>query len=188
MKNAFPYPLPLHALQEFCHPYEYHQLAKPVMIAGQVYACNGYIALRAYRGAWLDSDFQLADESQFARLNSLPWALFDHITTRPDWRLADEQRGIIFKRGRIGVWFPSGALNACPIWRVNEIPVRLSLLQLAAMLPRCEFYTGKQYDRPVAFRFSGGVGFIASHRDHQARIARSIFNPRRCPLDGTRLS
>lgn len=179
-RKAYPYPLPIDGLMEFCHADPDNELAKPVIHNGMVYAGNGYIAIRAHRGAWLDSDFAEASPAQVARFHRLHWPVFEHITTEKDWRMADEQRGTLFQNGRISFWLPSGALNASPVWMMHQTPARLSLLQMAAILPRCEFYTGNHYSQAVAFRFSGGIGMIPALKiDPRTIISRTIFQPRR---------
>jgi hypothetical protein len=160
MKNKFPYPLPLDALLEFRHPLDWHGLHRPMMHAGEVIAANGYVAVRATRGYWLDSDFPPATAEYLGRIGKLPWGRFPLMDA--DWREVDGQRGKIFKTARISPWLRDKPAPS-PVWLVGGLTrVRLSWLQLVAMLPRCEIYAGPaNRDDGMFFRFSGGIGMIA---------------------------
>lgn len=184
MRNAYPYPLPLHALQDFAHPDPQHQLGEPVLQHGQAYAGNGFIAIRAHKGAWLDCHIRPASPEIFARFMKLPWADIERRAKETTWKAADDQRGTIYQRARIKPWL-GAQLAPSPIWAVNETPVRLSLLQMAAMLPRCEFFTGTGAQAGLYFRFSGGLGIIPRDRS-TAPITRNLFTPNRNTWSGER--
>lgn len=186
MTTAYPYPLPAYALTEFCHPGEWHLFHHPRRHDREILAGNGYIALRCHRGAWLDSEYQPASAEFLSRWGKLPWSRWDELSKANTWGRLDDQRGRIFQTARIGVWLHERP-NASPVWSVNEVLVRLSMLQAVATLPRVEIYTGRLFDSdPLWFRFSGGCGALA--RDKRLTFARTkIFEPRRSVLDGQRM-
>lgn len=193
-RQPFPNPLDEAVLAAFCHPSERHPFHRPVLIDGDVIAANGYVALRAHRGRWLDSDFQGPTPAQAARLDRLAWSAFD--TLKADcWDATDSQKGQIFRSGLIGFWTDSGPAkpSPTPIWKIgNCAPVRLSLLQLIARLPRCEVYTGPQSPtQPLYFRCTGARGIIAvdprleltswhlfAHTTYDAMSDRVVAKPR----------
>lgn len=186
MTRSFPYPLPPEALAEFCHPAEWHAFHRPRWHAGEVLAGNGYLVIRASRGRWLESDFLPASAEFLGRVGKLPWGRWDEIVKRDTWRALEDERGRIFARKRIGVWADKGGIGASPVWMVGEIPVRLSALQLVAMLPRCEVFTGPVGpEDPLWFRFSGGIGAIARDRKLTPGFSAALFVPRVDTLDGT---
>lgn len=184
MKQSHPYPLPLHALDDFRHPAEWHLFHHSRLHAGEVLAGNGYVALRATKGAWLDSDHQPATAEYLGRFSKLPWARWGQLVD--DWRPLDAHRGRIFERAQHGLWL-DGRLAPSPVWAVNEIRVRLSLLQVVARLPRAEVYCGSwNADDPLWFRFSGGIGLIA--RDARLTMhSFEIYGPARDSWNGERL-
>lgn len=183
MNHAYPYPLPEHALADFCHPQDWHLLHKPRRWDGCLVAANGYLAIKANRGAWIEEEFPLATAEFIGRIGKLPWARFPMDDT---WRPLDNQRGVVFRYARHGLWL-HGRLAPSPVWAVNEVRVRLSLLQQVAMLPRCEVFTGKQdIEDPLWFRFSGGMGIIA--RDPNLTMhSFELFGPERDLWSGERV-
>lgn len=178
MRNAFPFPLPVEALDEFRHPAEWHLFHRAARHGGEVLAGNGYVALRARKGNWLDTDFPAASAEFLGRFGRLPWDRFKGL---PDaWESLDRQRGRIFEGGRIFPWL-KGAVAPSPVWEINgRVRVRLSHLQVVAMLPRAEVYVGVA-DRtdPLFIKFSGGLAMIAADRKLTSHT-RDLFAPRRC--------
>lgn len=189
MRRNFPYPIPATALDEFRHPAAGHVLNPAVRYAGDILAGNGYVAVRARRGRWIDEEYPPASSEYLARFEKLPWNRFQSL--QDDWRLLDDQSGRIFGRGQIGFWLEvktGWTVNASPVWRVNDsVLVRLSLLQLLARLPRCEAYTGAQdCEEPLFFRFSGGIGIVA--RDKRLTLSSgNLFPPARDCFTGARM-
>lgn len=181
--KSFPYPLPEHALAEFCHPAEDHPLHLPRRWDGCLVAANGYLAIKANRGAWIEEEHPVANGRFVMRMSKLPWARFP---MGEDWRPVDSQRGTIFRHGRHGLWL-KGRLAPSPVWMVNELRVRLGLLQLVALLPRVEVFTGRQdIIDPLWFRFSGGTGCIA--RDPKLTMhSFELFGPERDLFTGERV-
>lgn len=157
---------------------------------GEVWAANGYLAIRCNRGAWIDSEFPEAWTDFRTRVEGLPWARWDAL--RDDWRALDAVRGTLFRKASLGLWLETKrgwTLAPSPVVLVcGGIPCRLSMLQLIARLPRCEVYTGP-CDRsdPLWFRFSGGRGLIAHDRLLTTPPAFSVFEPRRDCLSGQRV-
>jgi len=184
MRDSWPYPLPQSALKEFCHPLESHDFANPARHEGEIIAGNGYLCLRAHRGAWLDSEIEPASPDFLERISKIPWTRFSGIQDAA-WRSIGDVRGTLFERGTIAPWL-AGKMAPTPIWLVDEIPVRLSLLQLISRLPRCEVSTGQtDSEDPLFFRFSGGRGAIA--RDARLKLASyRIFQPSRDIFTGDR--
>lgn len=173
MRKGFPYPLPVEALKEFCHPVEGHIMARPMRRGGEILAGNGYMAIIARRGNWIDAEFPEAAPEFLARLEKLRWGrLFEVMAKSEAWDALDRLRGTLGRHGPLEVW-NSGKIHACPIWRVRDSLVRLSMLQLVARLPRAEVYTGPQAlpEDGMMFRFSGGCGIVA--RD--ARLTHGTF-------------
>lgn len=187
MRQSYPYPIPADALLAFCRPDRaMHPLAKPCRGDGEVMAANGYVALRAHRGRWLDRDYAPAGAEFLERLGKIPWNRFLQVQDT-DWRALDLVAAALWARGEIEPWL-RGKMAPTPVWRVDEIPVRLSLLQLIARLPRCEVATGPATpDQPLFFRFTGGRGAIA--RDPRLeQTSFQIFAPARDAFDGERCS
>jgi hypothetical protein len=178
MRNRHPYPLPADALADYCHPQPGHALYLPARYEREILAANGYLALRAHRGAWIDSEFRPASPDFLARFNRLPWHKWPEIAASTTWRALDDERAMIFERAPHGLWL-AGKLAPSPIWEVNQIRVRLSLLQAVAMLPRAEVFTGPtRATGPLWFRFSGGYGCIA-HDERLTLHSRALFAPAR---------
>jgi hypothetical protein len=197
-KTLFPNPLDEATLAAFCHPSPRHPFHKPVLSDGDVLAANGYVALRAHRGRWLDSDFDGPTPAQTLRLDRLAWSAFDTLRSNC-WDATDDQKGMIFRSGPIGFWAvdedssATGKPSPTPIWKVGSAaPVRLSLLQLIARLPRCEVFTGPQApNQPLYFRCTGARGIIAvdarleltschlfAHLSYDAMSDRVVTRPR----------
>ena len=175
MKHSFPNPMPIEALLAFCHPWDGHLLSQPRRGDGEVLAANGYIAIRAKKGWWLESDFQPAGEEYRKRFDKLPWARFERLGDH--WRPLDNVRGDLFRSGKIEPWLRHRPAPT-PLWLFNSrLRVRLSHLQLVAMLPRCEAFTGTDdRDDPLFFRFTGGIGIMARDAKlQQLPFSRQIF-------------
>lgn len=169
LKAPFPNPLTEDVLAAFCHPSPAHPLARPVRIGAEIIAGNGYVCLRAHRGRWFDDEFPEASDQQRQRIEKLSWSKFDTLDPAC-WEPLDDVRGNIYRFAPIAFWAdtkpgqPIGKPSPTPIWKCGyAAPVRLSLLQLIARLPRCEVFTGPQ-DRshPLYFRCTGARGIVAA--------------------------
>jgi len=185
MSKPFPYPLPAKHLREFCHPCDWHLFHEPRRYGGEVLVANGYVAIRARTGLWLDADHGAASADFVSRWGKLPWGRLDQLPD--DWRELDGHRGTIYRSAQVHLW-QDDRLAPTPVWAVNEVKVRLSLLQLVARLPRCEIYVGRpNADDPLWFRFSGGIGLIA--RDPRLSLhSYEIFGPQRDLWSGERVA
>jgi hypothetical protein len=180
MRNAFPYPLPATALEEFRHPEDWHGLRHIVRHGDEVLAGNGYVAIRCERGRWLDADFREAPGQFLERFGKLPWHAFPRGCEL--WRPLADVASVLNERAAHGLWL-RGRLAPSPVWRVGGVLVRLSMLQLVARLPRAEVNWTDHPESPLWFRFSGGHGLIA--RDARLTLeSRAIFQPREDVLSG----
>lgn len=185
MKDVWPYPLPQAALAEFCHPGAWHVFSAPVRGEAEILAGNGYVALRAHRGAWLDREIPAASEEFLKRFGKIPWCRFEAIKDEL-WKPLGDLRGRLESHGRIDPWL-KGWPAPSPVWRVDEFRVRLAWLQLIARLPRCEVATGRATDScPLFFRFSGGRGAVLPD-SRMGTPAYTIFAPARDVLSGERV-
>lgn len=188
MKN-FPYPLPAYALTEFCHPRPTHDFHVPVRHEKNILAANGYLAIQASRGNWLDEDFPTAPSAFLTRFNVLPWDVHKAACDKHPWTHLHDIKGTLNERGQIGLWLKQ-RLAPSPVWRVRDAFVYLSFLQLIARLPRAEVFHGPQaLDAPLFFRFSGGVGMIpANPKLLTNRLSsRSILQPATDCFTGERI-
>lgn len=178
MKESFPYPLPEYALGEFCSPVAGSVFDAPARVGSEIVAANGFLAIRAHRGGWIDSEFAEARPEFVTRFGKLPWGRWDGLGD--DWRTLDRQT--MMRRGEIGLWL-KGKPAPSPVWRVGNVQVRLSMLQLIARLPRAEVQWTGDRDTPLFFRFSGGRGMVA--RDERLALwSYALFQPTVDPLTG----
>ena len=72
-RKGFPFPLPLYALEGFLYPRAGSVFAAAHWHEGEVMACNGHVALRALKGAWLPEDFAPPAAEFLERFLGLPW-------------------------------------------------------------------------------------------------------------------
>lgn len=196
-KSPFPYPLQIGALESFCHPAEGHLLDAPhVSGTGRdsvVLAGNGYLAIRSFRGLWMDSDFIPPPDGFLDRMERLPWSRIASLNQEL-WKPMQDVRTILFRRPPLSPWLNDRVAPSPIVAVVERHRVRLSHLQLVSRLPRCEVWTGEAvHGEPLFFRFSSGCGIIAWDKSlhdpaNNIRIAFSILNPRRCPMSGQRLA
>jgi hypothetical protein len=187
-KTPFPNPLTEDVLGAFCHPIPTHALARPVRIGAEIIAGNGYVCLRAHRGRWFDEEFPEATAEQQARIEALFWGKFDTLDPQC-WEALDDVRGELYRHSPIAIWAidkhgPTGKPSPTPIWKSGTCaPVRLSLLQLIARLPRCEVFTGSQDpSHPLFFRCTGARGIIAAD-PRLTTTSWKIFQPRFDQMD-----
>lgn len=179
--KSYPFPLPESALADFCSPLEGHALGKPFHHEGFIYAGNGYLAIRASKGRWIDDEFPDLEGEAKRRMMSLPWE--QARMAAGEWRELDTVRGDLFRSGTIDLWLGDRPAPS-PVWRVGKALVRLSHLQRMAMLPRaevCPRATGPNL--PLFFRFSGGLGIIPANKRLTIH-SRELFPPQYCPLRG----
>lgn len=179
--RAYPYPLPLEALYAFCHPAEDHPLAIPYRHPdGHLYAGNGWIAVRAYRGGWIDSEFPAMPAPVRERFASLPWHHFDLLADSPAWSLLDDHRATIFRSAGHSMLLQTRngpRVAPTPVLRLAHHTLRLSFLQAIARLPRAQVYTGTLHGTHLLARFSGGYLILPPHPD-LAPPAFSILQPK----------
>lgn len=186
-RHSFRYPLPQAALAEFVHPAPWHRFARYWRHDGEILAANGYVAIRAHRGAWLDREIPAASAEFLGRFGKLPWTHWEQVAGKRTWEKLDDESLRIWGHPRLGLWL-NEKVAPSPVVCVNEVRVRLSVLQLVAMLPRAEVWAGPlDREHPLWFRFSGGRGCIARDAMLTARPIMHLFAPRHDVFDGTRL-
>lgn len=183
MTTPFPYPLPLDALRAFTHRRPDHPLHNVWRYGDGLAACNGWAAIRCNRGMWLDKDHPEATGETLRRLDALPWKHHSTLPATLGWIPLDDHRGRIMSRP-LSLWQDKESkLSPSPIWLIAaSARVRLSLLQLVARLPRAEIHPPGSPSSPMAFRFSGGTGFLAPMPE--ALFSYHLCLPRRDPLSG----
>jgi hypothetical protein len=176
-KTPFLFPLRAGDIACFCHPDPTHDLAQPHFIDGDLSAGNGYLAIKATRGLWLESDFTPAPYEAKERISNLPWHNVPE-ADHPEWRKLDDIRGILYQYGSIHPWTDKHKPTPSPVWRVaQQHLIRLSHLQLIARLPAAQIYCGHLTATSPAFvRFNGGSLIIPLNRSLQA-YSRDIFAP-----------
>lgn len=186
-KAPFPFPIQFYCLECFTHPSSVSELHTPLLIEGDAYAGNGFMAIRATRGLWHPSDFPSATPEAAARFKSLSWT--SQPPDSPEWRKLDEIRGDLYKYGAISLWTQKNTFTPAPTWRVAERHfIRLSFLQLLARLPNAEIFTGECLPTaPIYVRFNGGQVIIPQDR-RLTTASRTIFRPAYHCLTGDRIA
>lgn len=180
--HKFSFPITLSTIREFCHPDPSHDLHEPAMIAGTLHAGNSRIAIRSERGLWLPSDFPSTPPAVASRFAKLPWNGLP--AASPEWVPLDLHRGDIFARGKIRPWTEKLTISPSPVWQVAQSSlIRLSHLQLLAMLPGAEIYAGPAaLHAPIYVRFSGGGISIVPRDPRLKDHSRSFLKPQFHPL------
>lgn len=179
MTSHFPYPITLEALREFTHPREGHLFYSPLRHGDGVAACNGWIVLRCNRGHWLDRDFPDATGDALRRLDAVPWTAHSRLPS-VGWITLDDYRSRLTARP-LGVWDDKGRLSPSPVWLIaSSVRVRISHLLLISRLPKAEIHPPGSPTLPLAFRFSGGIGFL-SPVPPETPFSYHLAPPRRDP-------
>lgn len=157
-RHDFPHPLTTDVPANFCHPTR-PGLTQPFHHDGNVYAGNGYIAIRCYQGLWLPNDFPSAAADTLARFQALPWEKFAGFTTA--LKSLHDLKPQLYRFREYPLWDTSNQKPAkAPIVLLAETwLIRLSHLQIISRLPRAELLGG--IEGALAFRFAGGIGLIA---------------------------
>lgn len=188
-RHPFGHPLPAAALAYFCHPSRPGFTAPVRHPDGTIHAASGYIALRARRGYWLDSDFQPASAEFRERVDRLPWGGFNHAGKHGEWQDLDSVRGRLFRFGVLPLWHGPRTHTADKIVIIAGAPAfPLAILQLLARLPKAEVcVSGTTVHGPVLFRFAGGEGILPCHFRDIASVPAPVFHclhPRQAPRHG----
>lgn len=182
MKTDFTNPLTYAALQAFTRPRPGHRYEHPVMLpGGDAAACNGNVAIRCHRGLWCSEDFPPAHPGFAEAFAKIPLDLFP---SAAEFHKLHDFRPLINRRGIIAPFDRTGAFAATPGVRLERLMVPLSMLQLVARLPHCEFTLAETSAVTPAlfFRFSGGLGAIAALKHTTAAFT---ITPDRRYYDGT---
>jgi len=181
MTRHFPHPLRFDTLLRFTHPQPEHHFSNPVMIDGDAHACNGWAALKCHRGLWAADDFPEPAAGVVDRFKAIPFQIPEPASLISSaWHELHTFEPMIFRHGIIAPFTRQHRMAATPAVQVDTILVPLSMLQLVARLPRCEFLTPTA--STLRIRFSGGLGVLAGlpsataafhidphHRDHEGR-------------------
>lgn len=176
-KTPFLFPLRAGDIALFCHPDPSNVLSAPYYIDGDLSAGNGYLAIKATRGLWMESDYIPAPQEAVDRISNLPWHSIpdkDH----PEWRRLDDVSGTIYHRATIQPWNDKHRVTPSPVWKVGgEHNIRLSHLQLIARLPNARIYCGHATrSEPAYVLFNGGSVIIP--RDKRLEVhSWEIFAP-----------
>jgi len=174
MKN-FSNPLFRDTLREFTRPTPGHHWQQIAWLDDCACACNGWVAIKAHRGLWTPHDFEPPTPEFVLNFASTPLDLFPAAAT---FYPLDFFRGAIFRRALISPFTSKGHLSATPAFRVGRVVVHLSMLQLVARLPRCEFTQADTGANALFFRCSGALGCIAG-LDENTPVAYTIDGVRR---------
>ena len=176
-KAPFQFPLRAGDIACFCHPDPANPLAAAHFIDGDLMAGNGYMAIRASRGLWLEADFTPAAFETMERLANLPWHNLPEASS-PNWRDLDDIRGNLYQYGAINPWTDKHRPTPSPVWKVaSHNLVRLSHLQLLARLPKAQIYCGPlTVTSPTFVRFNGG-SLIMPKDSRLQHYSREIFTP-----------
>lgn len=176
-KQPFRHPVPSEALDYFVHPRPGHHYSAPAWGRDAVLHCsNGWIATRFFG---FSAAFGTAPQSLVDRLAKFPWrSRMDRLRDLPDqstWRKMDDCTLDIFSAGVVPMWRDQrGGYRLDPCVRLNHAAlIPCVSLQLISRLPACEICTEVSRGEPVAFRFRGGEGMMATLNHDQEQAATS---------------
>lgn len=161
-KRPFGHPVPLEAIEYFCHPLEGHRYHLPAWGRdGKLYAGNCWVAVRFFNfsAAQGTGTMDVVDA-----IGKLPWHVSSAHAPADAWRRLDDVTGDIFREGLFPAWRDDlKAFRGDPPVCINHgFMVPAAALQMVSRLPRAEVYTVlDRADRFVPFRFNGGEGLMA---------------------------
>jgi len=186
-KAPFRFPISAGDISLFCHPSPDSGLDRPHYLDGDLHAGNGFIAIRARRGLWMESDFDKAPYEFMERLSNLPWNGFPD-SKSPEWRSLDDIRGTIYKYATVSLWNDQGKRQPSPIWRIGGAQyIRLSHLQLIARLPGAKVYAGPlTKTSPIYITYNGGTVLLPLEMGICKGASFDIFAPTFDRFDNTR--
>lgn len=161
-KRPFRHPVPVEALDYFCHPAAGHVFERPAWGRdGKLYVSNCHVALRFFNFTAAQGEGPIAAVD---RLLKQRWHDGKH-EVKESWRKLDDCTLDLFREGLFAMWQEREGrwlYRVDPPARVNHgflCPV--ASLQAISRLPRCEVYTAHERGLPLAFRFNGGEGLVA---------------------------
>lgn len=163
----FPHPLRFKTLLDFCHPQPGHLFDMPVYNGIEALAANGVFFLKAHRGLWAPDDFPAAPAGFLDWFANLPFDRFPLPESR-HWHPFADHLGKIFIRQPIHPFTPTFSLAEAPAVAIGRTVILLSMLQLAARLPRAEFSTEDRDAKGLFIRCNGALGFIAAYASEPA--------------------
>lgn len=174
-KKPFGHPIPMSALEHFCHP-TVPEFQVPVTLpTGETAAASGYIAIRTTIPLELTP---AATPAFIQRFEKLPWSTFDrlsHPSFDKDWKPLEDAALTLFRFGPKPLWHhtpnnPVVPTNATPV-RVGDAAIApLACLQLLFRLPRAQILTSNRLGDPIFCRFNGGRAIIGARKLTQAKF------------------
>lgn len=172
-KKPFGHPLPLTALDHFCHPTIPEFLTPYTLENGETQAASGYIAIRTTVPLPTCPSPPPAFSERF---NKLPWHRFTTLSNghfEKDWADLEHAALLLFKFGPKPLWHGTTKIHpttATPV-RVGDAAIAfLPYLQLLFRLPRAQIMTSNHLQDPILCRFNGGQAIIAPRKLTQAKF------------------
>ncbi len=164
-KRPFGFPVPAEALAYLVDPVRGHEFARPFKDAsGNVVCWNGALAVRIR--SFVPDDVELSPKPWEAVENSLHWPAVGAPEDKGRWRPLDDAAGFIWKFPPRSPWIElrggeitGNKLTSVRVGAATVVP--LSLLQLAARLPRCRVNIDNAPDGHLQFLWNGGEAVIA---------------------------
>lgn len=183
-KRTFGYPIGVEAMPYLVRPEAGHRFSRPFRDChGNVVTWNGALGVRMRPEAVLLPKGLEFSPGPFEAVNyCLPWPEPEEAEDLQRWRLLDDVAGQVWKyppkvafieteEGLIGNSLTSVEVGTGAV-------VAVSLLQLAARLPRCRVCIDNERGEALRFVFHGGEAVIW-HIDDIPEPAFSIFAPKR---------
>lgn len=159
--KPFSHPLRYDTLAELAHPSPRHHYAAPALLGGVACVTNGYVALKAYRGLWAADDFPEPPAGFWQSFEAIP---FDRFPSKGEWHPIAAHLSALYRRGEIKPFGRDHRAAPSPAVCVGRVNVLLSMVQLAARLPKCEISVADTGAPALYFRCSGAMGLVAAVR------------------------
>lgn len=161
-KRPFRHPVPVEALEYYCHPVEGHLFDRPAWGRdSKLYVSNCHLALRFYNFTAAEGPGPMAAVDRLLRQR---WHLPKYEDPKA-WRKVDDCTLDLFREGIFPMWQADGErlrYRVDPCLRINHgCLVPAASMQAISRLPRCEVYTAHEAGYPLAFRWNGGDGLVA---------------------------
>jgi hypothetical protein len=182
-KRGFGYPLGVDALPYLVRPQAGHRFSRPFKDChGNVVTWNGALGVRIRTA--LPDGIEFSPVPFEAIDYCLPWPEPEEAADAERWRLLDDVAGQVWRlkpkaafievSGREGL--VGNALVSVQVGMGAVVPV--SLLQIAARLPRCRVGIDNQRGGPLRFIWHGGEAIIR-HVEQLPEPGFAIFAPKK---------